>query len=210
MRQNQTAEVDDSMTLSYVSSAGLLLITSMRARSHLYRQIYIRGIRNFTIPPLDGDEQAVILSDSVIAIVRHSPYRVDFVDRTGKVRHGPIVREPIIKVTTADKLLVLERILGQRAKEISNPDEYSSWPETVPPFLDNSVFATPAGRILVCRVVTSKSKVSTCDEFDQIGRRIRVLEFSLNRRVVGFGMRSIYLAVVDTDGAESIEKYPWK
>jgi hypothetical protein len=186
---------------------------SGRAQDHLY-----------------GDyDQALLGRDGWIAIVRHSPYRVEWRSPEGRWRIGPIADVPT-PLTDAEKTAYLDRRakaraaaspstkiitapgLGVKQKQGGTPipEPELAFPKAIPPF--NS-FASPLyslqGYLLVLRNATKAEPGRLYDVFDRQGSRVAQLAFPSNQRPVAFGAKSIYVVTTDDNGIERLSRHAW-
>jgi hypothetical protein len=86
-----------------------------------------------------------------------------------------------------------------------NVDEYD-WPDTKPPFLASAVTVSPDGNAWVQRS-TKAGEPQRFDVFDASGNRTGEVVLPANRRLLGFGDGVVYLAYVDEDDLQWLERY---
>lgn len=157
-------------------------------------------------------EEAFLLNDGTIALVRLEPPRVDWRTPDGRWTMGkplPLRGEPVDAKERA-------RIAQQRKE---NRDEMRKLglpapPEppiatTLPALFALRPMALPDGRIALQR----RSTVSTpAVRYVIVNRRGTIdgeITLPQNERMVGFGPRSVYVAVRDDDDVERLRRHPW-
>ena len=82
------------------------------------------------------------------------------------------------------------------------------WADRLAP-IRTGTLATPEGSILIARSQWSQVTDTRYDLVDRSGRLIGQLAMPDSERVVGFGPRSIYVAVTDGDGFQRLRRHPW-
>ena len=166
-----------------------------------------------------------VAGDGRVARVMPSPYRVIWLG-AGKATPGPVQPYSPIKVTEADKALFKEaqakapRMMvtiggggGTRTSSSSSsqngPQAEPDFSETMPPFTGRgSVQATPEGEVWVLRTRSASDKVPAYDVFDKTGALVKKVMLNPKSRVVGFGKGTVYVARVDDDDLQWLQRYP--
>jgi hypothetical protein len=167
--------------------------------------------REYMMAPVIGD-QALGFTDGWIAVARMDPYRVDWIDPTGRVHRGtplPVARTPL---DDKEKRFYLERMARLDGKPAGNPEDIKDWKPAIPPFwgyFNASLQQAPGGRLLITRAVTAALPTPTYDLVDRTGAYLGQLVLPSGQRVVGFGTRSIYTVAVDGDGLETLRRHAW-
>jgi hypothetical protein len=164
--------------------------------------------------PLASEDQALLFQDGWIAVARTEPYRVDWRAAGGRwYRGNPLPYQPV-KVDDREKCAATERFLGRQGP--CDPAGLPGWPGLVPPFLPPtlqsllpSLLAMPDGRLAIARTPTTRSRSYQYDLIDRSGRLVGVLDLEKNERLLGFGVRSVYVVVTDDDGVQTIRRHPW-
>ena len=153
-------------------------------------------------------EQALLFPDGWIAVVRIEPYRVEWLTPSGTWIRGPEVPWEWPRADAREKAAAFERLkrrIGDRAKDDDRP-----WADRLAPVRTNaSMIAASNGNLLVLRAQWSKEPDTRYDVFDRSGQRIAQLALPDSERVVGFGPRSVYISVRDSDGFHYLRRHPW-
>lgn len=171
-------------------------------------------IYKVSITPLD---QAVMFPDGWIAIARSNPYRVDWCPPSGPCMRGPDLSEAPVRITDADKRAYLQYMVRTANWPADLAlSKVTGWPEYMPAFtakvtrIDASpLIAMPDGRLLVERLSTASAPGSRYDVVDRHGARVGRLQLPDNQRIVGFGPHAAYVAVIDDEGLERLQRHPW-
>ena len=157
----------------------------------------------FSVP-----DQAVLYPDGWIAVAYQDPYQVAWHSPTGRTTTGASLGWTPVKVTESEKAAYLSRLRQRLGASTKIPDGMP-WAETVPPFQDDALLAAPDGRLLVRRMQWSGAPNTNYDIVDRTGRRVGSLALPWNEHIVGFGARSVYVVVADSDGIERLRRHPW-
>jgi hypothetical protein len=172
------------------------------------------GVRPFEV----ADDWSVA-PDGRVALAWGGTYRLEWRSESGPPVVGPAVVYEPVKVTQADKEAWADRMSsasmmaistdGGRGRTVTMPrpdvDELD-WPEVKPPFGRNAVSVTPEGEAWVRRYVRSGDP-ETYDVFDASGRRVRQVVLPEDRTLVGFGRGVLYVAHVDENDLQWLERY---
>ncbi|MEO8448457.1 MAG: hypothetical protein ABI647_01630 [Gemmatimonadota bacterium] len=165
-----------------------------------------------------------------IAIVHAAPYRIEWIEPNGTRATGPAVAWEPLPVTAADRTAYTKDFLatsgiGGKGGPGGAPGGLSAVPaelqtdarvpemvantafaKTRPPFTDAAPRIAPDGRLWVERS-TPLGAPSTWDVFDERGRPAARVELPRGRRLVALGAGAVYLAALDADGLEHLERY---
>ena len=161
--------------------------------------------------------------DGRVAIVRHAPYRVEWVAPNGQRVTGPEIAYTPVEVTEQDKEArrAAQRRGGQGVRMTFGGGSGGSapapppaaaraepdWPEVKPPFLANAAAVAPDGRLWVLRTRAAGDPIPSYDVFDSFGTLAARVTLPKDTRLVGFGERSVYLARTDADDLQWLQRY---
>jgi hypothetical protein len=166
----------------------------------------------------------VVTPSGSIAIVRATPYHVEFVASGRPAVRGPNVATATRTVTPDDKLRFMREFAATSAVSGRGPDGgmgragsvpeaelrrmvgTAEWADRFPPFEASRVVAAADGRIWVGAPAHPDEPV-LYDVFDTQGRRTLQVELGSGRRVAHVGTRGVYVVLVDEDGIEHLERY---
>ena len=150
--------------------------------------------------------------------MHHDPYRAEFIRPDGSRVAGPPIEYDRIRVTDAVKAwwraeqqkprltLVLSRgasTFSMRPGRFEEPDE---WPEFLPPFLYGGVSMAPDGRVWVARMTVGDA-APVYDVIDRTGRVAFRVTLAKRSHVVGFGNGTLYVARMDEDDLQYLQRY---
>lgn len=172
-----------------------------------------------SITPFPHLDAWAVLPDGRVAVVHHSPFRVDVVDVAGHVRRGTVRESPAIAITAAERVAYRRRVEGARVGALRTgggsgpqsrapelPDE--AFPSTMPPFIAATVLATPEGEIWVGRSHAATDRTWRYDIFDATGRLLGAATLRNGSLVAGFGEATVYVARTDpADDLVYLERY---
>lgn len=175
--------------------------------------------------PFDARDEWAVAPDGRIAVVRHSPFRVEWVAPAGTVTRGPEQPYTPIPVTDADREAVAEarrsaggvRVMmgpggtqvtmgGQAGADAPSMDDTEDWPDTKPPFSAGAARVAPNGHLWLLRSRSADDPVPVYDVFDGAGRLIRRVALPRDTRLIGFGSRSVYLVRTDDNDLQYLER----
>ena len=165
--------------------------------------------------------------DGRIAVVRHDPYRVEWLAPSGQRVVGPALRYTPIPVTERDKEEFRARAAnpsnrvaitiggpggggggGNAPRSTNLPSaEPTDWPEVKPPFLANAAAVAPDGRLWVLRTRAAGDEVPSYDVFDSYGKLAGTVKLPAGTRLIGFGRSSAYLIRTDDDDLQYLQRY---
>ena len=179
--------------------------------------------------PFAAQDEWAAGHDGRIAVVRHDPYRVEWLAPSGQRVTGPTVPVERLPLTERDKQEYRERMqsgggvrmavtmerggggssssasMGPATTSMRVP-EPSDWPEFKPPFLANAAVVAPDGRLWVQRTVPAGA-APRYDVFDSFGRPAGSVTLPAGTRLLGFGRSSAYLVRTDADDLQYLQRY---
>jgi hypothetical protein len=200
---------------------------SRKARSPLINAVAQRGasgnasaaLAGGAPPPFMTVDQWAVAPDGTIAIVSVNPYRVTYVDPSGKRTEGAPITYAPIRVDNALKQRWRELKSqpvptirygpnGSMAGGSSKPrfSEPTEWPAVLPPFLPDAVHFAPDGTLWVERAVAASS-ATTFDLIDRSGRVTSQVMLPAHTRLVGFGNKTVYTVRIDSDDLEYLQQH---
>lgn len=164
-------------------------------------------------------EAWTVTGDGRVARILPAPYRIVWYEAPGRVVPGPVQPYTPIKVGEAEK--ERERDARKRARPLlisigpgggagpaPNPQiPEPEFEETMPPFGAGGVLGTPDGEVWVLRNRPASEKNPTYDVFDRTGALAKKVVLEPNRRVVGFGKGTVYVARSDEDDLQYLQRY---
>lgn len=161
-----------------------------------------------------------------VAFIRSAGYRVEWREpKDGRIVRGPPTPFRLLRVTAADRTEYIRRFVttspvGGRAgsglsatpAEMATPEAIAAmvpdqeFAPTRPPFTDFTPRIAPDGTLWVERSVTTGAP-PVFDLFDRQGVRRGVVSLPPGRRLLSLGAGVAYLAAVNEDGVEQLERY---
>ena len=181
----------------------------------------IAGVGVVTQPRMDPWpvwEHWLVSPSGRIAFVFPDPYRVEFVDAAGKVTRNPPISYQRIKVDDALKKQHEEERSAQVMAMRYNRGGGSSmelmrrpytppatWPEFLPPYRGSGQ-VSPDGLIWVQRM-TAAGRPPLYDIIDGNGKLFEQVELPPRTKLVGFGLKSVYLVRFDQDDLQYLQRH---
>ncbi len=165
--------------------------------------------------PRDGWGMA---ADGSVAIVRGSPYRVDWYSPTGKVTRGPVITFEPISYTSQEKAAInsdnakaapsvgLAGPAGEEKKTSISPTD-DLFGESKTAFDPTNIIVSSDGHVWVPRTQRFGIKTVLYDVFDRQGQRVDRVELPAGNRVIGFGSNVVYTVERDEKGTAALRKY---
>jgi hypothetical protein len=179
----------------------------------------------FRAQPFSLQDEWSVSPDGRLGVARVSDYHIDWFSPSRQRTSGPVNRFERLRVTEADKE-ALRKLNARAPRMIMTADGGGGatrssagpppsptgmgepeYPEFKPPFPTRSVFATPEGMLWVLRSRSANDPIPTFDVFDQRGTFTGRVSLPKDRRMVGFGAGTVYLARTDADDLQWLEKY---
>ena len=177
--------------------------------------------------PLSAADAWGVAPDGRVVIVRSGDYHVDWIGSDGKVVSGPAMPYEAVRIgrgereewaharsetggglgislSVSNNAMVMTASRGGASND-DDLDEYE-WPDFKPAFYGRPVPVDPAGRAWVRRHLEA-GEAPVYDVFDRAGEREVVVELPPERRVVGFGDRTLYVVHMDEYGLQYLERY---
>jgi hypothetical protein len=155
-----------------------------------------------------------VAADGSVAVVRASPYRIDWYSPAGKVSRGPVISfEPIAFTAEEKAALKASRgpsvgvaAVGEEKKSAPSGDEDLFAPAKTA-FDPASIIVSSDGHVWVPRNQSFGAKTVLYDVFDRQGQRVDRVELPPGNWVIGFGANAIYAVERDDKGSAALRKY---
>jgi hypothetical protein len=154
-------------------------------------------------------EKAELAMDGWVAVLRANPYRVDWRAPDGNWRLGKPVSIPAIPLDDREKKsYMLRRANGGKP---AAPETNATWPAAIPAwsYALLSPLHSPDGRLLVLRTPSADYPDPRYDVINRNGELERQVTLGAKQFILGFGARSVYVAVQREDGRQDVERHPW-
>jgi hypothetical protein len=161
--------------------------------------------------PLGAGDQALLFPDGWTAIAFVAPYRVEWHAPSGTVVRGEPLPHSPQRVDDRVKQQAVDDSWagsGSRAPKFALSD-FPSWPDVVPPFLNNALLSLPDGRLAIKRASFGADRSVHYDIIDRRGRLSGALRLPSNERIMAFGTRSVYVVAIGPDDLETLRRHPW-
>ncbi len=141
-----------------------------------------------------------VAGDGRLAIVRASPYRVEWHAPSGAVTKGPVIQYDVLPMTEADKKEWADRGdrtsggvgVGQAGGAASSSDLPTTFAPTKPAFDSRFVTVAPDNRVWVKRSAVANATTAVYDVFDSAGERVDRIALPASAVIVGFGTGSVF------------------
>lgn len=177
--------------------------------------------------PLSPQDDWSVDREGRVALVRSSPYRVEWVDANGRVTRGSTVSVEPKRVRRADQQawldeptlggmqMGIENNNGVMTTQISRTGETSGqrgqisdyeWPDVLPVFRGGRTRVDNAGNVWVERYA-SHGEQASLDVFGPDGVLKHSLPMPEGRRIVGFGDGVVYMMYMDEFDLQYLERY---
>lgn len=171
--------------------------------------------------PFESADAYAVTPAGDVAVVRARDYHVDWIVK-GKTIAGPPIRYDRVKVTEQDKADWIEAQKNATGTMIVNENGNRrvqtmpaaaagqappTFPEFKGPFL-SQVVAAPNGQIWVPRHMVAGSP-PTYDVIDNTGKVVQRVVLPKRTRLLGFGTGTVYLARIDEDDLQYLQRYRW-
>jgi len=177
--------------------------------------------------PLSARDAYVVAADGRVGVLSATDYRLRWYRANALVSEGPPLSYTPLPVTAREREAFrlkqsqqpasgMRGPPGQRAEGTrvvspqmreAYPDEL--FPEVLPPFDAESLRRAPNGDLWVTRSAPAGTRVFSVDIIREDGQRRALLRLPEGRRLVTVEREGIYLARVDEDGLEWLERYAY-
>ncbi len=159
-----------------------------------------------------------VTADGWVAVARAVPYRIDWIDPSGRIHIGLVTPHTVLRVTAADR----DGGRGQRGQntqasvsgggtpaspEVTSPEP--KFADVKPPFASTrGIRVSSDRRAWVRRQQPAGSEATVYDVFDGAGRRTDRVALPDRSHIVGFSARSLFVAELDGDDVPRLLVYP--
>ena len=171
--------------------------------------------------PFASTDAYAVTPSGDVAVVRARDYHVDWIVKGKTVSGAPIAYDRV-RVTDADKKAWIEarrnapgvQLIndnGNRRVQTGGAPPDGPPPEFPPfkgPFASNGVVAAPNGQIWVAKHMPVDAP-PTYDVVDNTGKVVSRVVLPKRTRLVGFGAGTVYLARIDEDDLQNLQRYRW-
>lgn len=160
---------------------------------------------------LDGEENAHLMSDGWLAVVRLNPYRVDWRSPAGVVTKGTTLPVPPQPVDLEVKQRYATRFPKDDQGRSVGYERVRDWAAYVAPIATfcGCLSEAPDGRLLIRRQVVAPADSTRYDVVDRKGKLSGFVMLSSRERIIGSGNKAVYVAWKDEDDIERIRRHPW-
>jgi hypothetical protein len=176
--------------------------------------------------PLSPEDAWAVDPDGSVILARSGDYHLERIEPDGTVTKGPPIPFDPVQIRTGEKeeylaelgrsgggiQVGLEVVNGQmsmsfaRGRSTARQIDQYPWPEVKPPFYSGRIPVDPSGRAWVRRHVKA-GEPSTYDVFDEAGNRMGTVLLDHGKRVMGFGVGSVYVVSYDEFDLNYLERY---
>ena len=178
------------------------------------------GRTTYSVPPFSGSDQMLVASDGRVAIVHHDPYSVDFISETGQRTRGEPIRYDRQRIAEDHKaewraaqkgrtnvMTTVDASGRSTTTEPGGQQDPAVWGgDYMPPFLERALMFSNDGYLWVRRTGPA-DQPPTFDVIDRAGNLVQRVVLPKRSRLVGFGNGAVYIARVDQDDLQYLQKY---
>ncbi|MEP6835519.1 MAG: hypothetical protein ABJB74_19185 [Gemmatimonas sp.] len=186
-------------------------------------------LKFFTNLPFAPEDAVAVSPDGRVAVARADNYHVEWFSRDGQKIVGPAVKYTPVEINTAERRAFLEKQVRPGAITVQNngsgvvppapsstkalhtaemyDDNGMTWPARKPPFAANALSIDGAGRAWVLRTTAYTAPALTYDVFDASAKLVLSVTLPPKTKVVGFGVKTLYLAFTDEDDLLHLHRY---
>jgi hypothetical protein len=183
--------------------------------------IHYNGRTSYGVPPFSGFDQMLAAPDGRVAIVHHDPYSVDFLSETGQRTRGEPIRYDRQRITDEHKaewraaqsgrtnvMTTIDAGGRSTTTEAAGQVEPSEWGrEYMPPFLGPQALTFSNDGYLWIRRTGPAGQPPTYDVIDRDGKLALKVVLSHRSRLVGFGNGVVYIARLDADDLQYLQRH---
>ncbi|MCC6319780.1 MAG: hypothetical protein IT361_19065 [Gemmatimonadaceae bacterium] len=152
-------------------------------------------------------EQAVMLPDGWVALVRLAPFRVEWISADGRRLQGHNLPSDEVELDAAEKTFVLRRLAAEGSKPFAASD-YPHWPRVAPPFLARAVLPMPSGRVAIRLTPSARHPEGRYYIVDRAAGLVQTMIVGSNQRIISFGPSTVVVVTRDEGGVERLSRHP--
>lgn len=209
----------DSSALVLVNQKSGRADTVAKVRMMPYRREHVVDVdgrvqysMGFATEPNALAESARLFPDGWVAVVRLESLRVDWRSPTGLWTYGNALPLREERVDEAERRAIQARYDEARAQARRN-----GWPEPVPPVFPATLpittrdpgLATSDGRLLLLRRASASNPSTRYLVINRRGEIDGEIVMGARESIVGFGVRTLYIAFRDADDIQFLRRHPW-
>ena len=169
--------------------------------------------------PFSPEDVWAVAGDGRLAIARVADFHIDWFGPARQKTSGPVNRFERLRVNEADKEAQRRAMRNPRMFVSAGPGgsrgaapppidlPEPEYPEYKPPFPARSAWVAPDGNLWLLRSRLGGDPIPTLDVFDGRGTLVGKVTLPRDRRIVGFGRNSVYMARTDADDLQWLERY---
>jgi hypothetical protein len=141
--------------------------------------------------------------------VRVNPFRVDWWYPDGHSTHGLPIAGGQVPFDAAERRTYAKSLDGVVSQERID-DALRRAPATIAPYIVSMTkLFTPEGFLLVVRVNNAAHQGNWYQVVNRNGKVVRDLLLPSSSEIRGFGAHSVYVTVADSNGLQTLTRYPW-
>jgi hypothetical protein len=171
--------------------------------------------------PFSPEDAWAVAPDGRVGIARVTDFHVEWFSSARQKTVGQVNSFQRIRVNEADKEAQRRASARPRMFVTAGPGGTSrasappppadmpepEYPEFKPPFPARGAWVAPDGRLWLLRTRVGGDPNPTFDVFDARGALVGKVTIPKDRRIVGFGRNSVYMAKTDSDDLQWLERY---
>lgn len=162
--------------------------------------------------PLVLRDEAAVAPGGDVAVLRHSPYRVEWYRASGTREGGGPIESEFPVLTEEGRCAALNGGLIPMPDGECRAELWDDWPDRAPPYSSWAsvppVFAPRGDLALVRRFLPDQDSGNLYDVIDGEGHRIAQLQLGDFQYIVGVSERWVYVVSVDSYGLQTLSRHP--
>ena len=160
--------------------------------------------------PLDAEDRIALSYDGWVAIAYVDPYRVDWRTPAGTWINGAPL--PFERIRTDSDVKCKWSLRAVPYVDKCDLSWMIGWPGVIPPFVASDrpgIFTTRRGEVVIERVQLVDDGPRTYDVVNRRGELVRTVTLGPRQRIVGFGLRGVYVVSTGELDLQTISRHPW-